>query len=242
MLNIYIKINSLRGTHAAPHLAVLALHEVTETMATSKPNWGGRPKPGFRTILLTLCATAIFAAPSWAQAPAPAGSAAQAVTVPANYVIGPEDVLGIVFWRETEMSGDVTVRPDGRITLPLIGEIQAEGQRPQALRDQIQLAAGKYMTDANVSVVVRQIHSRKVFITGNVTNPGGFPLVGPRNVMQVIALAGGLTEYADSKNITIVRDENGRSRSFKFNYKDVAKGKKLEQNIQLQPGDTVVVP
>ena len=89
---------------------------------------------------------------------------------------------------------------------------------------------------------MRQINSRKIFITGKVTNPGTFPLVGPRNVMQLIALAGGLTEYADAKNITIMRNENGQSRSFKFNYKDVAKGKKLEQNILLQPGDTVVVP
>lgn len=194
-----------------------------------------------------ICLSACFATAAWAQAtpsrtqPAPT-PVAPAVTVPANYVIGPEDVLGIVFWRETEISGDVTVRPDGRITLPLIGEIQAEGQRPEALRDQIQTAAGKYMADANVSVVVRQVNSRKIFITGKVTNPGTFPLVGPRNVMQLIALAGGLTEYADAKNITIMRNENGQLRSFKFNYKDVAKGKKLEQNITLQPGDTVVVP
>lgn len=165
-----------------------------------------------------------------------------AATVPANYVVGPEDVLGVVFWREADISGDVTVRPDGRITLPLIGEIQAEGQKPEALRDQIQTAAAKYMADPNVSVVVRQINSRKVFITGKVTNAGTFSLSGPRTVMQVIALAGGLTEYADAKNITIVRNENGKSRSFKFNYKDVAKGKNLEQNILLQPGDTVVVP
>lgn len=162
--------------------------------------------------------------------------------VPDNYVIGPEDVLGVVFWRETEISGDVTVRPDGRITLPLIGEMLAQGLTPAALRTQIQAAATKYLTDANVAVVVRQINSRKVFITGKVLNPGTFPLVGPRTVMQVIALAGGLTEYADAKNITIMRVEGGQARSYKFNYKDVARGRKLEQNIALQPGDTIVVP
>ena len=172
----------------------------------------------------------------------PSNRAEPAAAVPADYVIGPEDVLGIVFWREAEMSGDVTVRPDGRITLPLIGEIQAQGLRPEALRDQIQVAAGKYIADANVAVVIRLINSRKVFITGKVTSPGTFSLAGPRNVMQLIALAGGLTEFADSKNITIMRDAGGLTRSFKFNYKDVAKGKKLEQNIALQPGDTIVVP
>ena len=170
-------------------------------------------------------------------APAPAPAA-----VPAGYKIGAEDVIGIVFWREAEMNGDVTVRPDGRITVPLIGEIQAEGLTPEMLRDQIQAAAGKYISAANVSVVVRQINSRKVFITGRVTTPGTYPLAGPRTVMQVIALAGGLNEYADAKQITVLRIQNSRSQTFKFNYKDVAKGKKLEQNIMLEPGDTIVVP
>lgn len=179
------------------------------------------------------------AAPAPTPAPAPVVSG---VVAPPDYVIGPEDILGIVFWREPEMNGDVTVRPDGRVTLPLIGEMRAEGLRPEALRDQIQAAAGKYMAAPNVSVVVRQINSRKVFITGRVTTPGTYPLAGPRNVMQIIALAGGLNEYADAKNITVLRNVNGKSVSFKFNYKDVSKGLKLEQNILLQPGDTVVVP
>lgn len=169
--------------------------------------------------------------------PAPPATAA-----PADYIVGPEDVLGVLFWREPEISGDVTVRPDGRITLPLIGELRAEGLRPDQLRDQIQEAARKYLADANVAVVVRQLNSRKVFVTGKVTTPGTFPLVGPRTVMQVIALAGGLNEFADAKNITVIRHRDGKSQSFKFNYKDVARGKKLEQNIQLEPGDTVVVP
>jgi polysaccharide export outer membrane protein len=165
-----------------------------------------------------------------------------AVAVPADYVIGPEDVLGVVFWRDQEMSGDVTVRPDGMVTLPLIGDVQAAGLKPEALKDQIQTAAAKFLNDANVTVVVRQINSRKVFITGQVATPGAYPLTGPRTVMQLIALAGGLNEYADSKNISIMRVEQGRTRSFRFNYKDVAKGKNLQQNIQLLPGDTVVVP
>jgi polysaccharide export outer membrane protein len=162
--------------------------------------------------------------------------------LPADYVIGPEDVLGVVFWRDQDMTGDVTVRPDGKVTLPLLGDVYAAGLTPEALRDEVQKAATKYLQDPSVVVVVRTINSRKVFITGEVGTPGAYPLTSPRNVMQLIALAGGLTEYADSKNITIMRLEQGTQRSFKFNYKDVAGGKKLEQNIQLKSGDTVVVP
>ncbi len=174
------------------------------------------------------------------QAPAPAGVSG---TVPADYVIGPEDVLGIVFWREAEISGDVAVRPDGKITLPLLGELTAAGVTPEALKVQIQTSAQKYLTDANVTVVVRQTNSRKVFVTGEVRTPAAYPLAGPRTVMQMIALAGGLNEYAKSENITVIRTEpNGQTRSFRFNYKDVSKGRKLQQNIQLLPGDTVVVP
>lgn len=179
--------------------------------------------------------------------PPPAGSPAQAqalegVSLASDYQIGPQDVLGVVFWREPEMSGDVTVRPDGRITLPVIGEMTAAGLHPDALQKEIKTAAAKYLADPNVAVVVRAINSRRVFVTGRVTTPGSHPLTGPLTVMQAIALAGGLTEYADAKNITVLRTRGGQSQTLKFNYKDVVKGKNLEQNIQLLPGDTVVVP
>jgi polysaccharide export outer membrane protein len=166
------------------------------------------------------------------------------VEVPAEYVIGPEDILSINFWRDADMTRDeVTVRPDGRITLPLLGDLTAAGLTPEQLKASIEKAASKYHQNPSVTVLVRQINSRKVFITGNVANPGAHPLTGPRTVMQLIALAGGLTEYADKKNIQIMRVEpNGQTRSFKFNYNDVSKGKNLKQNILLQPGDTVVVP
>ena len=173
---------------------------------------------------------------------APPAAPASGPAIPDSYVIGPEDVLGVVFWREPDLSGDVTVRPDGRISLPVIGEMEAAGLTPDVLRQRVQERAGKYLTDVNVAVVVRQINSRKIFVTGQVTTPGTYPLAAPRTVMQALALAGGLTEFADSKNITILRTAGGRPQSFKFNYKDVSKGKGLEQNILLQPGDTVVVP
>ena len=188
-----------------------------------------------------------FTSPAFGQATvttAPAAKKADAgVAVPAEYVIGPEDVLGINFWREAEMTGDVTVRPDGRITLPLIGDVQASGLTPATLKQSIHEAATKLFADPTVTVVVRQINSRKVFITGSVATPGAHALTRELTVMQLIAMAGGLTEFADKKNIRIVRsDGGGKQRTFKLNYNDVAKGNKLEQNIVLQPGDTVIVP
>lgn len=198
-------------------------------------------------ILATLC----LATAADAQTRGGAGRAAapaqprdpQPPVVPADYVIGPEDVVGVLFWREAEMSGDITVRPDGKITLPLIGDLMAAGYTPAALKDQIQKAAQKYLTDANVTVVVRQQNSRKVYVTGEVAMRGAYPLSGPRTVMQILALAGGLTEYAHGEDIVIMRPNgNGATRALKFNYKEVSKGRKLEQNILLQPGDTVVVP
>jgi polysaccharide export outer membrane protein len=191
-----------------------------------------------------VASTALLAA----QGPAPAANPkttavpGPAAVVPTDYVVGPEDVLGVLFWREADMSGDVTVRPDGRITLPLVGEMNAAGLPPDALRDQIQKAATKYLTDPTVTVVVRTINSRKVYITGQVASPGVYPLVGPRNVLQLIAMAGGLNEYAKADRISITRVEPSGTRSFKFNYKDVEKGKNLGQNILLKPGDTVLVP
>jgi polysaccharide export outer membrane protein len=102
-------------------------------------------------------------------------------------------------------------------------------------------AATKYIADPTATVIVKEIHSRKVYVLGEVAKPGTIPLVGEMNVLQLIATVGGLLEYADKENITIVRQENGKERRFKFNYKDVVKGKKVEQNIMLKPGDTVVV-
>ncbi|HUR00039.1 MAG TPA: polysaccharide biosynthesis/export family protein [Gemmatimonadaceae bacterium] len=164
------------------------------------------------------------------------------VETPAGYVIGPEDVLTVVFWREKDISGDVIVRPDGMISLPLINEVQAAGQTPDQLRIKIGELANKYLEDPNVAVVVKQINSRKVFITGNVNKIGTYPLTTTITVLQLITMAGGLQEYADQENIVVVRNEKGRAVSYRFNYKDVVKRRNLAQNIQLLPGDTVVVP
>ena len=174
--------------------------------------------------------------------PAPTGPAVTStgIATPTDYVIGPDDVLGIVFWRDTEMSGDVTVRPDGMITLPLLQDIKAAGLRPDELRAKIVEAAAKLIEDPNVSVTVRQINSRNVFVTGQVIRPGGYPVSGQMTVMQIISVAGGLTEFADGKAV-ILRAEAGKQKPFEVNLNDVAKGKKIEQNIVLKPGDTIMV-
>jgi polysaccharide export outer membrane protein len=170
-------------------------------------------------------------------AAAPAG-----VTPPAGYVIGPEDVLAIVFWREKDMSSEVAVRPDGMISLPLINEVKAAGLTPEQLREELTKAAGRYIEVPSVSVVVKAINSRKVFITGQVPKQGAHPLTAPTTVLQMLAMAGGIHEFADAKNIRILRVVNGKQVTYKFNYKDVSKGKNLQQNILLLPGDTIIVP
>jgi polysaccharide export outer membrane protein len=175
---------------------------------------------------------------STATAPAPPTG----VELPPGYVIGPDDILTVVFWRDKEMSTEVAVRPDGKVTLPLVNDIDAAGKTPDQLRQHITEAASRFVEAPTVTVVVKAINSRKVFITGMVSKSGAFPLSGPTTVLQLISMAGGLHEFADSKNIIINRIENGKQVALKFNYNDVRKGKKLEQNIELKPGDTVVVP
>jgi polysaccharide biosynthesis/export protein len=173
----------------------------------------------------------------------PAGVAIPAgVPTPPDYVIGPEDVLTVVFWREKDLSADAAVRPDGMISLPLLNDVQASGLTPEELRVQLTEAAAKYVTDPTVTVVVKEIHSRKVFITGMVAKPGPYPLTAPTTVMQLLAMAGGVHEFADSKNISILRVHNGRQIAIRFNYRDVSRRRNLQQNIELLPGDTIVVP
>ena len=217
-----------------------------------------------RTLLTTVLVLAVLApgvalaqsAPAPAQAkpaqkpPAPKPSTpaqkpavpGPAVAIEPGFTIGPDDVLGINFWRDQEMSGDVTVRPDGMITLPLIRDVKAAGLTPQQLADRVQTALREFITDASVTVVVRQMNSRRVFITGEVAKPGAYPLVSTMTVMQLIAVAGGLNEFAEGKSISVMRTEGGQTKTFPFDYKNVANGKKPGQNIVLKPGDTVVVP
>lgn len=181
------------------------------------------------------------------EAPAPAvasGSEAPILTTPgdanAEFVIGPEDVLSIVFWRDKDMSSQVTVRPDGKISLPLLDEVQAAGRTPAELRAHLAHESRRFFENPSVTVIVSQIGSRKVFITGQVAKPGPYIIAAPTTVLQLIAMAGGLKDFADSRNIMILRRENGRTGRYLFNYTDIRRN--LRQNIELAPGDTVVVP
>lgn len=162
---------------------------------------------------------------------------------PGAYVIGPDDVLAVMFWRDKDLSTDVVVRPDGKISLPVLGDLQAGGLTPDQLREAVTGEARRFIEDPSVTVIVKQINSRKLFITGQVEKPGPYPMSGPTTVLQLIAMAGGLREFADGKRILIMRtDPAGGQTSFLFNYRQVRSGKNLKQNIELKPGDTVVVP
>jgi polysaccharide export outer membrane protein len=162
--------------------------------------------------------------------------------LPPGYVIGVDDHLAISFWRDKELSADVVVRPDGRISLPLLNEVQAAGLTPEQLRGALVQAAEALMNDPNATVVVKEIHSRRAFITGNVEKPGMYPLNVPMTVVQLIATAGGLREFVAGKNIVILRREGGQDVRFPFDYPAVVSGRRLQQNIELRPGDTVIVP
>lgn len=171
-----------------------------------------------------------------------ASGAAPGTALPEDYVIGTDDVLSVVFWRDKDMSADVVVRPDGKITLPLLNEIVASGLTPEQLRARVTEAASRFLEEPAASVIVREARSRRVFITGEVAKPGIYPLTAPTTVLQLIAIAGGLNEYAKKDAIVIERIENGKAQTFQFDYSAVGKKKKGQQNLLLKPGDTVVVP
>jgi polysaccharide biosynthesis/export protein len=177
------------------------------------------------------------------QQPAPLQSQPEGVPIPTGYVIGVDDTLAIRFWKDPELSGDVVVRSDGKISLALINDIQARGYTPQELATVLTKAATKYVADPNVTVIVKEIRSRKVFVIGQgVSKSGMLPLNGEMNVLQALAMSGGLLEYADKSNIVIIRSEkDNQEKRFKFDYNEVVRGKNTKQNIVLQPGDTIVV-
>jgi polysaccharide export outer membrane protein len=183
-------------------------------------------------------ATAPAAAPPAAPAPAPAGG----VIPPADYVIGPGDVLTITYYRDKDMTGDYIVRPDGKTTLPLLNDIDAQGLTPEQFKARLMEVSAKLLVDPTITVGVKAINSRKVYIGGGISKPAYYDLLSPMTVTQLIIVAGGLREFVDGKNITILRNEGGKDTVIKFNYKEVLQGKNLKQNIPLKPGDTVLVP
>jgi polysaccharide export outer membrane protein len=156
---------------------------------------------------------------------------------PNTYVIGPEDILLVRVWREPELSGAVQVRPDGKITLPLIDEVDAAGLTPEALKNKIVEELGEFVNKPEVIVSVQSVQSKKYYITGEVHRTGTFPLVVPVTVLEALTNAGGFREFANLKKITILR----KGKVLKFNYTEVIKGKNMEQNILVENGDYIVV-
>jgi polysaccharide biosynthesis/export protein len=157
---------------------------------------------------------------------------------PKAYVIGPEDVIFVDVWREPANSGHFTVRPDGKISLPLIGEVQAAGMTPIQLGSTISQSLQRILTHPEVTVGIDRVNSKKYFIQGEINRPGSYPLVVPTTVLEALVQAGGFREFANTKKIIILRG----SERLKFNYHDVTKGKHMDQNIRVEPGDQIIVP
>jgi polysaccharide export outer membrane protein len=209
--------------------------------------------------LQSVCRTLILPVLSWAlvgslQAQTPvsakpaeeAGKPAAAAAGVAHddaYVIGPSDVLAINVWKEPDISRPVTVRSDGKISLPLVGELQAGGQTPKQLEQEIAKKLTSYISEPEVTVMVQETKSQRINILGQVARPGAYQLTSSMTVLDAIATAGGFKDFAKQKNIYILRQKpDGTQERLPFNYKDVIKGKNVEQNIRLEARDTVVVP
>ncbi len=158
------------------------------------------------------------------------------------YKIGPQDVLKIDVWKEEQLTRTVPVRPDGKITLPLLNDIQAVGLTPMELAAVISDQLKKYINNPQVTVSVTEINSRRIYVTGEVTKAGTYALLPHMTVLQALSSSGGFTQFAREKNIYVLRTENGKQTKIPFNYKEAVKGKNPAQNIELLPGDVIVVP
>ena len=155
-----------------------------------------------------------------------------------KYVIGAEDVLGVLVWRENDISRVVVVRPDGKISLPMVGEIQAAGLTPEQLGKNLVEALTKYINNPEVLVSVQQVNSKKYYIDGEVGRPGEYRLITPTTVLEALSEAGGFRDFANTKKIRILRGD----KTLRFNYKEVSHGKHMDQNIFVESGDHIIVP
>jgi polysaccharide export outer membrane protein len=202
--------------------------------------------------LAVLVGMGMLAAGVWAQDDTPSADTKAAtkeekpVAVPApeppsDYVIGADDVLRISVWKEPDLTETLPVRPDGKISMPLLNDVQAAGLSPLQLKDSITEKLKKYISDPRVTVVVTAMNSRRIFVTGEVVHSGPIPLLPHMTMLQALAAAG-FNQFANLKAIYLLRTENGKQVKLPFNYKEVVKGNHPEQNITLRPGDTIVVP
>ena len=204
-----------------------------------------RYETGKNLLILAFFVPSIF---SHAQDKKPADKPAQAAAPAAgrgsggdSYVIGPSDVLTVTVWKEPTLSGSILVRPDGMISVALLGDVQASGLTPLQLADQIATKLKKYIQDPNVSVVISQIHSKVVYLLGEVVKKGPVEMTPGMTLLEAIASAGGLTDYANAKKMYILRNEAGTQQKIPVHYKEALKGDSAF-NLVLKPGDTIVVP
>ena len=191
----------------------------------------------------------LLAMPIWAQDTEKKGTSAnKGVQVSSNpgseaeYKIGPQDVVRIDVWKEPDISRTIPVRPDGKISLPLLNDVQAAGLTSLQLANAIHDGLTKYLTSPQVTVTVSEINSRRVYVTGEVNRAGSMPLLPNMTALQAVSGAGGFTQFAKMKGIYILRNEGGKQIKYPFNYKEVVKGNHPEQNIPLMSGDVIVVP
>jgi polysaccharide export outer membrane protein len=172
----------------------------------------------------------------------PSPAAVQTAAQDPAYRIGPQDVLKIDVWREDQLTRVAPVRPDGKITLPLLNDVQAAGLTPMELAGSIQEDLKKFINNPQVTVSVMEINSRRIYVTGEVSKAGAYGLLPHMTVLQALSSSGGFTQFARLKNIYVLRTENGKQVKVPFNYKEAISGKNPEQNIELRPGDVIVVP
>lgn len=158
-----------------------------------------------------------------------------------EYVIGPQDVLHVAVWKETDLTATLPVRPDGKISLPLLNDVQAAGLTPKQLADSVTDRLKKYIADPRVTVVVTEINSKRIYLVGEVLHAGATPMLPNMTVLQALSSAG-LNQFANTKGIYLLRTNNGKQTKMPVNYKKIVKGEQIEQNYLLQPGDTIVVP
>jgi polysaccharide export outer membrane protein len=175
-------------------------------------------------------------------AAAPAAAAKKSATDDPNYIIGSQDVLDISVWKEPELTRTVPVRPDGKISLPLLNDVQADGRTPQQLAADITEGLKKFVTNPQVTVIVATMNSQRIYIIGEVTRAGAYPLLPNMTVLQALSSGGGFTQFAKVSKIYVLRVDHGKQVKLPFNYKDVLSGKSADQNILLRAGDSIVVP
>ena len=233
---------------------------MVEAEKTQSRRHGARGAAGRTCLPVVLLALAVFAAagklPAQAAAGEPDGNGAQPASTSAadaatpeatkphddSFIIGNDDMLAINVWKEPDVSRTVPVRSDGKISLPLVGEVTAAGQTPLQLEKEISDRLLHYMTDPEVTVIVQQINSEKFNILGQVAKPGTYPLTSTTTIVDAIAIAGGFKDFAKKKSVYVLRQNGGGEARIGFNYQDFIKGKNTDQNIPLKPHDTIIVP